>query len=191
MNEEEIIQKLKSGDSSAFRNLVDKYQLPVMNTCLGIIHHRHDAEDLAQDVFIEVFRSIQSFRADSKLSTWIYRIAVNKSINFIRKQKRKQWLLPLEDLFTGKQDTESRLTTETTPSTDIEKGQRIQKLNSAIDSLPESQRIAFTLHKYDELSYSEISEVMNLSISAVESLIHRAKINLQKKLWACYKKEAI
>jgi RNA polymerase sigma-70 factor (ECF subfamily) len=177
------------GESRTFKELVDQYQVPVFNTCLGIVHNRQDAEDLAQDVFIEIFRSVSGFRSDSKLSTWIYRIAVNKSINFVRKQKRQKWLTPIEAFFSGKSDPEFHSTSTDSPSSEIEKQQRMQHLHVAIDALPENQRIAFTLNKYDEFSYLEISEIMNLSVSSVESLIHRAKVNLQKKLWSSYKKE--
>ena len=191
MDEKEIIKGLMEGESRTFKELVDQYQVPVFNTCLGIVHNRHDAEDIAQDVFIEIFRSVPGFRSDSKLSTWIYRIAVNKSINSVRKQKWQKWLTPIEQLFSGKSESEFLSTSTTLPSSEIEKQQRIQHLYAAMDALPENQRIAFTLNKYDELSYLEISEIMNLSVSSVESLIHRAKVNLQKKLWSSYKKEYI
>jgi RNA polymerase sigma-70 factor, ECF subfamily len=190
LEEKDFIKGLMEGDSRIFKELVEKFQLPVINTCLGIVHNRSDAEDLAQDVFVEVFRSIQSFRSNSKLSTWIYRIAVNKSINMVRRQKRQRWLSPLEELITGKHETEISSPPASLPSSGMENLQRQQKLEMAMDGLPENQRIAFTLNKFEELSYLEISEVMNLSLSSVESLIHRAKINLQKKLWACYKKES-
>ena len=191
MDEKDFIKGLLDGDSRIFKELVEKYQLPVINTCLGIVHNRQDAEDIAQDVFVEIFRSIQSFRADSKLSTWIYRIAVNKSINRVRRQKRQKWLSPLEELITGKHGTEIITDPTSLPSSELENRQRQHKLHIAMDTLPENQRIAFTLNKYEELSYHEISEVMNLSLSSVESLIHRAKVNLQKKLWYCYKKDSL
>lgn len=191
MDEKDIIKGLMDGDSLTFKELVEKYQLPVINTCLGIVHNRHDAEDIAQDVFVEIFRSVSGFRSDSKLSTWIYRIAVNKSINFTRKRNRQKWLSSLEDFFDGKNEPEIHSSLSDLPSSEIENQQMNQHLHKAIDTLPENQRIAFTLNKYDELSYKDISEVMNLTVSSVESLIHRAKTNLQKKLWSFYKKESI
>ena len=97
----------------------------------------------------------------------------------------------VEDFFKGKSEPEFHSALTPTPSAEMEKQQRLHHLQKAVDSLPENQRIAFTLNKYDELSYREISEVMNLTVSSVESLIHRAKTNLQKKLWVCYKKECI
>jgi RNA polymerase sigma-70 factor, ECF subfamily len=191
LGEKDFIKGLLEGNSRIFKELVDKYQLPVINTCMGIVHNRQDAEDIAQDVFVGIFRSIQSFRADSKLSTWIYRIAVNKSINWVRRQKRQKWLSPLEELITGKHETEIISDPTSLPSSELENRQRQHKIHIAMDTLPENQRIAFTLNKNEGLSYHEISEVMNLSLSGVESLIHRAKVNLQKKLWSCYKKDSL
>ena len=102
---EEIISGLVQGDNQAFRSLVDQFQVPVLNICLGVVHNRQDAEDLAQEVFAEVFRSVKNFRGDSGLSTWIYRIAVNKSINFTRKQKRWKFLAPLDKILPGSENT--------------------------------------------------------------------------------------
>ena len=82
--EEDIIRGLKEGDSRKFKELVDQYQVPVRNICAGIVKDRQEAEDLAQEVFVEVFKSIRNFRGESRLSTWIYRVAVNKSLNFKR-----------------------------------------------------------------------------------------------------------
>lgn len=193
MKETEIINKLKHGDEYAFKQLVESYQKLVVNTCLGLVHNLEDAEDIAQDVFIEVFRSVDKFRADSKLSTWLYRIAVNRSLNFIRDNKRRKWFWSFEDVAENKNSLLGNITTSTSesPEYEMENNQRGHLLHQAIDSLPKSQRVAFTLNKYEDLSYNEISEIMDLSKSSVESLIHRAKINLQKKLYTCYKKKCI
>ncbi len=98
MSEIEIIQKLQQGNEQAFREMVENYQKMVVNTCFGMVHNTEDAEDIAQEVFIEVFRSIQNFRADAKFSTWLYRIAVNRSLNFIRDNKKKQMVSDLRRL---------------------------------------------------------------------------------------------
>ena len=191
MKETEILNGLQQGNEQAFKKLVDNYQKMVVNTCMGLVHNLADAEDIAQDVFIEVFRSIDNFRADSKVSTWLYRIAVNRSLNFIRDNKRRKWFWPLDDEDGNNTASAEKITHQATdnPGADIESDQRAQILHQAIDSLPKKQRVAFTLNKYEDLSYKEISEVMKLSKSSVESLIHRAKINLQKKLYTCYKKK--
>jgi len=189
MTETEIIQKLQQGNEQAFKKLVENYQKLVVNTCFGMVHSTEDAEDIAQEVFIEVFRSIQNFRADAKISTWLYRIAVNRSLNFIRDNKRNKWFHSFEDIVMSKN---SQLTSDKhneTPAAELEKMQRANIIHQAIDSLPENQKTAFTLNKYEDLSYKEISEVMDLSVSSVESLIHRAKTGLQKKLYTCYKKK--
>lgn len=191
MSEAEIIQKLLKGDEQAFKQLVDNYQKMVVNTCFGMVHNTPDAEDIAQEVFIEVFRSIHKFRADAKLSTWLYRIAVNRSLNFIRDNKKRKWFQSFEDSIQTKNRELQNIITSTAdqPEFQLENQQRATILHEAIDSLAQNQRVAFTLSKYEELSYQEISEVMDLSISSVESLLHRAKKNLQKKLYKCYKKK--
>ena len=193
MKETEIINILQQGNEQAFKQLVENYQKLVVTTCFGLVHNMNDAEDIAQDVFIEVFRSVDKFRADSKLSTWLYRIAVNRSLNFIRDNKRRKWFWSFEDAAKNKSNPFEKIThgTSENPEYELENNQRAQMLHQAIDSLPKNQRVAFTLNKYEDLSYNEISEIMDLSKSSVESLIHRAKINLQKKLYACYKKKCI
>ncbi|MFW5773820.1 MAG: RNA polymerase sigma factor [Tangfeifania sp.] len=193
MSEAEIIQKLQEGDEQAFRQLVEKYRQLVVNTCFGLVHNLEDAEDIAQDVFIEVFRSVQKFRADSKISTWLYRIAVNRSLNFIRDNKRRKLAQSIEEVFSPKKGKSGSFSSEkvSAADTEMENSERAAILHKAIDSLPKNQRVAFTLSKYEDLSYKEIATVMETSVSSVESLIHRAKKNLQKKLYACYKKKCI
>jgi len=129
LDETTLIPKLKAGDHQAFRMLVEAYQEQVLNTCYGFVHNKEEAEDLTQEVFVEVFRSIEKFRGDAK-----------------------------------------------------------QKM---LEKIPENQRIAFTLHKYEGLSYKEVAEIMGLSLPAIESLMHRGKTNLKKKLSVYYKNKMI
>ncbi len=193
MSDAEIIENLQLGNEQAFKELVEKYQKPVVNTCFGILHNKDDAEDVAQDVFIEVFRSVQNFRADSKISTWLYRISVNRSLNFIRDNKKRKWFHSFDDIVKSKNSGLENLISAKNDNPDfgIENLQRTNMLHEAINSLPKNQKIAFSLNKYEDLSYKEISEIMEVSVSSVESLIHRAKKNLQKKLYVCYKKKCI
>jgi RNA polymerase sigma-70 factor, ECF subfamily len=190
VTEDQLISGIKSGDESAFRELVETFQKQVFNNCNALVHNTHDADDLSQEVFIEVFRSAGNFRGDSKLSTWVYRIAVNKSLNHIRQLKRRNWLHLFEDFFTTKSPQHSA-DDSSLPSEAIENSQRASQLHQAIDSLAENQRTAFLLNKYEELSYRQIAEVMQTTVPAVESLIHRAKSNLQKKLFNAYKKNEL
>jgi len=190
MNEQELLRAIQDGDEKAFKQLVAQFEVMVVNTCKGLVHQLHDAEDLAQEVFIEVYHAAHKFRGDSKLSTWIYRIAVNKSLNFIRDNKRRRFFHSIGDSLFGSKvlDLPSDNTADY-PDLETENNQRRHNLYRAIDQLPERQRVAFSLSKFDDLSYHEIASVMELSVSSVESLIHRAKLNLQKKLFQCHKKE--
>ena len=192
MSIENLLENLKKRDFKSFRILIDEHQKKVLNTCFRFVNNREDAEDLAQEVFVEVYKSIHSFRGESKISTWIYRIAVTKSLDFIRKKKRKKRFSIIKKVFSD--DTladEIALNKNLYPDTHIEEMERIRILNNALESLPENQRTAFTLSKYDEMSYKEIAEILNTTIPSVESLIHRAKNNLKKKLHKYYEKKII
>lgn len=188
MNDSALIDELKSGNPQAFKEFVEQHQDLVVNTCYGFLRNRDDADDIAQDVFIEVYQSVHTFREEAKLRTWLYRIAVNKCLNQIKKKKRRRWIRSLQAAF-GREEAAQEIADEdhATPQVDLEQQERVKVLQQAILSLPENQRIAFTLSKYDELSYQEISEVMGTTIPAVESLLNRAKKNLQKKLHDYYK----
>lgn len=191
MQESELIQQLKLGSHDAFRDLVGKYKDRVYNTCLGFLRNPQDAEDMAQEVFMKVYESIGDFREDSALSTWIYRIAVTKSLELIRKRKRKKRFGFFQALLNADDDPNDTADTAFFPHPGIavENKERAEILMRAIEGLPEQQRIAFTLHKLEELSYKEIAGVMDSSLSAIESLMHRAKKNLQKELFDYYKSE--
>ena len=189
MEDSEIIKKLKSGDDEAFGEVVGKYQKLVLNCSYKFLRNKEAAEDITQEVFLEIFESIYSFRGDSKLSTWIYRIAVTKSLNYIKSQKRKKRFAVLVSLF-GEDAVENKIYApdEMNPAKELENKERAIVLSKALEKLPENQSVAFTLSKYNEMSYEEISLIMNTSVSSVESLIHRAKTNLKKLLFNYYKK---
>ena len=181
-----LIDKILEGDQFAFKELVEKYQTMVINTCIGFLHNKQDAEDIAQEVFVEIFDSLRKFRNEAKLSTWMYRIAVNKSLNFLRSKKRRQWIQRFEDALGMSKSGQTEPLETRHPGVVMETKEEAAMLYSTINSLSENQRIAFTLNKYEDLSYSEIADVMGVSVSSVESLIHRAKINLQQKLLNYY-----
>ncbi len=181
-----LIDRLKKGDEEAFRDLVEQYQDRIYNTCLGFVKNTQDADDIAQEVFIEVYTSINSFKGKSKLSTWIYRIAVNKSLEHIRKTKRKKRYGIFNRFFTPETGNDLQIPDFDHPGIAVENSEKARILFWAIDKLPENQKIAFTLHKLEDLSYEQISEVMNRSLSSVESLLHRAKNNLKKYLHDYY-----
>ncbi|MDY0201438.1 MAG: sigma-70 family RNA polymerase sigma factor [Bacteroidales bacterium] len=187
MTDNELINDiLKHNSHKAFEEVVNRYQALVIKTCRGFVHSYADAEDIAQEVFIEIYQSLSTFRSEAKLSTWIYRIAVNKSLNHIRKQQQHKILQRIEDFFTSKDElTKPRdIEDHYTPRADdrIEQEENKKMLSNAINKLPRNQRTAFVLSKYQDLAYKEIAEVMELTLSSVESLLFRAKTNLQKHL---------
>lgn len=183
MTDRDFIIGIKNKDQQVFKEFVNTYQVPLMKLCKGFITDKEDVKDVVQDIFIEVFQSINDFRGESKLSTWLYRISVNKSLNFI-KRKKKRFLQNkiLEKSF------DERIKT---PSESIETTETLIRIKTAVNSLPKNQRIAFIMNKYMDLSYKEIAEVMDVTLPSVESLLHRAKTNLQKKLYSFYKKNII
>jgi RNA polymerase sigma-70 factor, ECF subfamily len=183
MNDLELIGRLSENDPQAFRILVEQYQDMVFRTSMGLLHDREEAEDISQEVFIEVFRSIGYFRGESKLSTWLYRITINKSLNELKKNQRQKAWSKFEDLIKGKKEDRRELSIPDSSNESAGEAKELRIiLQQAIDELPENQRIAFVLAKFDELSYKEIAEIMNTTVSSVESLVHRAKSNLQKRL---------
>lgn len=182
MTEHELIQGLREGDQAAFRILVDTHQDRVFNTAIGIVQNAEDAEDVAQEVFIQVFRSIHSFKGESKLSTWIYRITTTRALDLLRSRKSKKRFGFLQRLFGDTNEPLHELPDFQHPGVALEKKENAGKLFKAISQLPENQKTAFSLHKMEDLSYQEISEIMQISVAAVESLMHRAKQNLRKIL---------
>ena len=183
MQDANFLKALNNKETAAFRVLIEDYQNMVFKACYHILNNVEDAEDIAQEVFVEAYMSISSFRGDSKISTWLYRIAINKSKNLLRKNKWQSLVQRFGKLVPGeKNDFETEDMDARNAMLSLEKSEEKKILKMAMDSLPENQRIAFSLNKYEELSYQEIAEIMQTSLSAVESLIHRAKLNLQKKL---------
>ena len=187
MQERELVERLRAGDQDAYRLIVDTYQSMVLNCCFRFVSSKETAEDLTQEVFIEVHRSIRSFRSESKFSTWLYRIAVTKSLDYTKSQKRKKRFGFLTSLAPGDESEAASVSSDLPdPQHMLENEERKNVLLWAVGSLPENQRIAFTLSKYDELNYAEIAEILQTTISSVESLIFRAKSNLKKKLHRYY-----
>ena len=167
-----------------FRYLVSQYKAKVYNTCLGFVKRQEDAEDLAQEVFIEVYQKWEQFRGDAQISTWLYRIAINKSLEFIRSKQRLK--RSGNNILLEHAGGERPLVNFEHPGIKLENKEMAIILMHQIDELPEDQRTAFILQKIEGLSYQEIGKVMNKSQSSIESLLFRAKGLLQTKLKAYY-----
>jgi len=179
-----LLHEVASGDETAFSRLVDAYNGAVLNTCYRILGNREDAEDVALDVFVRAHKNAGSFRGDSKLSTWLYRISVNLSLNHLRRRRRDRYLsfLSLSEpegrlAGSGVEAPESRR-----PDHELEADERSKILDEALATLPNNQRVAVVLHKCERLSQQEVAEVLGVSPAAVESLVHRAKQALTKRL---------
>ena len=191
MTETEFIKELQLKSTAAYSKLVDDFQQKVFGTCMSFVPNVEDAEDIAQDVFVEVFNSISKFKGESKLSTWIYRITTNKCLEFIRKKNTKKRFAFMQSI-TGNAipiDKTNYFTEINHPGILLENKELNATLFKAINSLPESQSVIFTLHKVDGKSYQEIAEITNRTLSSVESVMFRAKKNLQKLLEDYYKNE--
>jgi RNA polymerase sigma-70 factor, ECF subfamily len=158
-------------DANAFRAFIKEHQDRVYNVALKMVQHEQDAEEITQDVFVDVYRKPEAFKGDSAVSTWLYRITMNKSIDHLRKKKRRWWI-------SGEKST----TDFFHPGVAAENKEKARILFKAIRQLPEKQHMAWILWEMENLSYQEISEIMKVSLSSVESLLFRARQNLRKIL---------
>lgn len=191
MNENELLIQLQTGNESAFKTLVKIHQKRVFNTVLAIVQHTEEAEDIAQEVFIEVYQSVKKFRGDSKLSTWLYRIATTKALAEIRKKKSAKRFAFFTNLFSDNNEILHQPIHFEHPGIIFENKENGKILFRAISILPDNQKVAFTLYHIEGLSYQEITEVMEVSLSSVESLLFRAKTNLRKYLGDFYRNQHI
>lgn len=191
MEDNNFINDLKQGKQFAYGKLIDDFQQKVFSTCISFVPNKEDAEDIAQDVFVEVFRSISKFKGDSKLSTWIYKITTNKCLEFIRKKNTKKRFGFLKSIMGNDVpvDKTAYFTDMNHPGILLENKEKSETIFRAINQLPEAQKVVFTLCKIDGKSYEEVSEITSKSMSSVESLMFRAKKNLQDLLENFYKNE--
>jgi RNA polymerase sigma-70 factor (ECF subfamily) len=171
----ELIEAIGEGDSLAFETLIRRYQKPVVNFVYKYLGDRFGAEDIAQEVFVRVYRSAAGFEPKGKVSTWIFKIAYNLSMNEILRRRRFCLLSDVEEETGGEPAAPS-----------LVEGEELKEaLMDSIRRLPEKQRAALLLKVNEGLSYLEISSVLDVSVSSVESLLFRARENL-KKLWKEY-----
>ena len=181
MEEKNLIKNLKLKDEVAFKYLVENYKNFVFNTCISIIQNIDDSDDISQEVFIQVYKSIKNFKEKSSLSTWIYKITVSKCFEYLRFNKRKKRFSLLINLF-REDGTTIDIPEFEHPGIILEKKENSKLLFNAIDKLNEEQKTAYILKNIQGLSYKKISEIMNKSSSSIESLIFRAKKNLKLHL---------
>jgi RNA polymerase sigma-70 factor (ECF subfamily) len=187
LDDQSFIELSKRNKDRAFHYLVDAYSSKVFNTCINLLRNNEDAEDVTQEVFTAIYLSLDGFGGDSKLSTWIYSIALNKSKEFLRKKTRKK----RSGFMTTLEKDDSHIVPTATiefdhPGVLLENKERTAILFNAIDQLADNQKTAYTMHKIEGTSYTEIAEIMELSVSSIESLMFRAKKKLKELLVTYY-----
>jgi len=178
-----FIQQLKNGNREAFNQLVEKHKDGILNICYGFVKDAEEAEDITQEVFIEVFRTVSNFREDSSLFTWMYRIAVSRSLDAIKRKKsikRAAFFEKRVNSEVAEYEIENTESSTMRPDQTLEQHQQQIFIELSLAKLTENQRIAFVLSHQDGLSYKEIAQIMDKSLTSVESLIHRSKQALRK-----------
>jgi RNA polymerase sigma-70 factor, ECF subfamily len=169
-----LMLRFKAGDAEAFEQLFARHTRPVINFAYRFVRNRGLAEELAQEIFLRVYEAGAGYQVQAKFTTWLYRIATNVCLNEIRKPHNRE---------TGNGNMPHGASERAVPACDtLEQEEISQALRRVLGQLPEKQRVAFILNKYQELSYGEVSEIMKISEKAVKSLIHRAKETLAEKL---------
>ena len=180
MNQPDIIVRLKQGDKTVYTEVVEQWQHMIYNTTLSIVQNEEDAEDITQDVFVALYERIQDFREESTLSTWLYSITVRKALDLEKRKSRQKRGGFLQKIFAVKESEEP--VNFNHPGILLDNKENATVLFKALKKLPDKQRIAFTLHKMEGLSYQQIAAIMDTSLYAIESLQVRAKNNLKKIL---------
>jgi RNA polymerase sigma-70 factor, ECF subfamily len=184
LTDAEVMLRVKAGDEAAFDFLVQKYRRPMVNFMYRMAHNAAAAEDLAQEVFLRVYRSRASYQASAKFTTWLYRIATNLAVNHARDTRRER---PDQMLSLDEPDQETGTTMDIadgspTVEETIVRRERLQAIRQKVQELPERQRLAVIMHKYQQMDYKQIGEVLKLSESATKSLLFRAYETLREQL---------
>jgi len=184
MSDAEIMLRVREGDDSGFEYLIQKYHKPMIHFMFRMVHNQAVAEELAQEVFLRVYRSRQSYRAEAKFTTWLYRIATNLGVNHARDTKYER---AAQNVYLDQPDPETGTTPDVADLTasveqELVKDERMRAIRQHVLALPERQRSAVLMHKYQGLDYKQIGEVLKLSESATKSLLFRAYQTLRERL---------
>lgn len=183
INETELIEALIQGQRQAVQQFIDTFKTRVYNTILGMVQNEEDAEELAQDVFLKALNTLSSFQGKAQISTWLYRIAINTSLDHIKKKQRKKRFAFLVSINKDDEDNAvPQLPHFVHPGWQLENKELGQNLFKAINQLAEKQKTALILNKVEGLSYEQTAQVMETSVSSIESLLFRARQNLKKIL---------
>lgn len=184
LSDAEVMLRVRDGDDAGFGILVEKYRRPIVHFMFRMVHNQAIAEELAQEIFLRVYRSRQTYRAEARFSTWLYRIATNLGVNYARDTKHER---TAQTIYLDQPDPETGATpdvADSTPSVEHElvREERLSAIRAHVMALPERQRNAVLMHKYQGMDYKQIGEVLRLSESATKSLLFRAYQELRAKL---------
>ena len=183
VTEAELVKRARRGDLNAYDDLVRRYQERIYATLYHMTSNHEDANDLAQEAFIKAFHALKSFKGGSSFYTWVYRIAVNKTINFLKQRKNKtQMSLDNLDFHVEHDPDFVALISEKTPRREVNLAELQEKLNIAMQKLSEPHRLVVTLHDVQGLSHEEIAEIMDCNIGTVRSRLFYARQQLQAYL---------
>jgi RNA polymerase sigma-70 factor (ECF subfamily) len=184
MEDSAIMLELRAGNMSGFDFLIQKYRRPIANFMYRMVHNQAIAEELAQEVFLRVYRSRETYRAEARFSTWLYRIATNLGVNYARDTRHER---SASTVYLDQADPDTGTTpdvADTTPSAEdsLLRRERFNAIRQHVLELPERQRMAVLMHKYEGMDYKQIGDVLKLSESATKSLLFRAYQTLREKL---------
>jgi RNA polymerase sigma-70 factor (ECF subfamily) len=184
LSDADVMLRVKAGDDTAFDYLVQKFRRPLVGFMYRMAHNQAVAEELAQEVFLRVYRSRETYNAEAKFSTWLYRIATNLAVNHARDTKQER---PESSISIDETDEESGLSIDVADgSPNVEQNilqrERLAAIKRHVEALPERQRLAVIMHKYQEMDYRQIASVLKLSESATKSLLFRAYETLRERL---------
>jgi len=182
LSDADVMLRVQAGDDSAFDYLVEKFRRPIISFMYRMAHNQAVAEELAQETFLRVYRSRQTYAAEAKFSTWLYRIATNLAVNHARDSRNERSSVSLDE---PDQETGQTIdVADATPNVEQEilKRERLAAIRKHVEELPERQRMAVMMHKYQNLDYREIARVLKLSESATKSLLFRAYETLREQL---------
>lgn len=180
-----LMLRFKEGDTGAFDTLFKKHTRRIVNFAYRFVRNRDVAEELAQEVFLKVYQNAESYQIQSKFTSWLYTIATNVCLNEIRKPQyrvKHQSMYFSSNNDSGEEEIQREIAVTNGPDRMLEQQAIERVIRESLELIPEKQRIAFILNKYQELSYSEVADVLEVSEKAVKSLIHRAKETLANRL---------
>jgi RNA polymerase sigma-70 factor (ECF subfamily) len=186
MDDAAIMLELRAGNMAGFDFLIQKYRKPIIHFMYRMVHNQAVAEELAQEVFLRVYRSRETYRAEARFSTWLYRIATNLGVNYARDNRQER---TASTVYLDETDAETGSTpdvADTTPGAEANmlRQERLNAIRQHVLALPERQRMAVLMHKYEGMDYKQIGDVLKLSESATKSLLFRAYQTLREKLRA-------